>query len=342
MDGALFGTLPVTASKVAAQWDALYIFLFVVSIVFFLIVMVPLVVFSIKYRHKPGRKATYISHNTKLEVIWTVVPTIILMVIFAWGWIVYRDMITIPENAMEVRVVAQRWKWSFQYEDGRVTENQLFVPKGKPIKLTMTAPKDDVLHSFFIPNLRIKQDVVPGLYTYLNFTTDFVGQHQVFCAEYCGTNHSAMLAKVIVLDDDQWQLWNWGKEFAEDQLPPPVGLGSMASLKSKDINKGAPTKKLDLVQQGLHLSNTRGCMACHSADGSKKIGPSYKGIYGSKENLKDGSIALVDDNYLRESIENPQAKIVRGYENAVMPTYEGQLTSEEVNALIAYIKSLKD
>jgi len=341
MKGDLFGTLPIQASKVAAQWDNLYIFLFWVSVFFCVIVIAPMVFFAIKYRERPGLKPKFFEHNTPLEIAWTAIPTVLLMVIFVWGWIVYRDMFTPGQDAEEINVVAQSWEWNFQYEDGRVTKNQLFVPVGKPVTLKITSKINDVLHSFFIPNLRIKVDAVPGMYTYLHFTVDIPGQHQVFCAEYCGFNHSGMLAKLIALPPEQWKLFKWGKELKPEDYPPPIGLGSL-SAKKLPTQTAKIEKRIRPVEHGRLLSNSRGCMACHSSDGSSKVGPTYQGLYGSEVVLADGSKVLVDDNYLRESIERPQAKIVKGFEKTVMPTYEGQLRTEEVNALISYIKSLKN
>jgi cytochrome c oxidase subunit 2 len=348
MNGALGGSLPAQVSEMAKQWDNLYIGLFWICVFFFVIVIAPMVVFAFKYRNRPGHKAKYFVHNTPLEIFWTAVPTVILLGIFAWGWIVYKDMITPVKNAMEIRVMGQSWKWTFQYEDGRMTDNQIFVPVGKPVRLIMTAPKSDVVHSFFIPNLRIKQDVVPGMYTYLNFQVDVPGQHQVFCAEYCGTNHAYMQAKLIALDERQWKLFEWGKKIKEEDFPPVIGLGSVAMAEQAtqtdaELDSGssdeAPTQSL--VDQGRSIATAKACQGCHSEDGSPRVGPSYKGLYGKMRTLKDGSQVEADDNYLRESIENPQAKIVKGFENMVMPPYAGQLSPEEMNAVIAYIKSLK-
>jgi len=350
MNDAIGDMLPKQVSELAAKWDNLYIGLLWISLFFFVIVIVPMVVFAIKYRARPGNKPTYITHNRPLEIIWTVVPTIILLGIFAWGWFVYRDMITPMKDATEIRVLAQSWKWTFQYEDGRVTDNELFVPVGKPVTLIMTAPKKDVLHSFFVPNLRIKQDVVPGMYTYLHFQIDVVGQHQVFCAEYCGTNHSYMKAKIIALPEEQWKLFSWGKEIKPEDYPPVIGIGGIAAAEPVVVSdasvetaeEAAPKKKSgSLVDQGREIAIAKACQGCHSEDGSKRVGPSYKGLFGKLEVLSDGSKVKVDENYIKESIENPQAKIVKGYENLVMPPYAGQLTPEEMNTVIAYIKSLK-
>ncbi len=341
MKGGLFGSLPIAGTDVATHWDALYYFLFYLSLFLFVLVIGAMLIFAIKYRARPGHVSTPSPRDHHLlEFVWTAIPTVLVMVIFVWGWIVYKDMVSVPKDAYEVRVIGQRWSWIFQYEDGRTTNNQLFVPANRPIKLTMTAKTDDVLHSFFVPDFRIKQDVVPGMYTYVWFTAKTPAQHQIFCTEYCGTGHSAMLAKVVVLAEDQWKLWWSGKEI---DLPESIGIGSYSSaaLSIPAVAEVTGDQSADLVNQGKALSQSKGCVACHSDDGSKRIGPTWKGIWGRKEELTDGSWAVVDENYVKESTEKPQAKIVKGYENVVMPPYNGQLSSAEFNALIAYMKSLK-
>jgi len=344
MSGGLWGTIPIAASEAAHAWDALWYFLFAVCVVFFVIVVVPMVWFAIAYRDKPGRRASGPSHNLPLEVIWTAIPTVIVMVIFVWGWLVYKKMeLDIPPDAMEVHVVAQRWSWSFQYDDGRITTNQLFVPVNKPVKLILTSKREDVLHSFFVPNFRVKKDTVPGMYTTTWFRAQIVGQHQIFCTEYCGTGHSAMLAKVVVLDEENWKLWKWGKDV---ELPPAIGLGSYqlpttaASLDATSTLASNKQGTVSLSKEGEKLFQTRGCVACHSgAAGS--IGPDLHGVFGHEVELTDGSKVLVDENYIRESILQPQKKVVKGYEGVLMPPYMGQFTDMELNALVSYLKELK-
>lgn len=339
MKGELGGTLPIPASQLAQSWDNLYLFLFGVCVFFFVLVVAAMVVFIIKYRKQAGRQAAHITHHTGLEVMWTIIPTFLVLVIFVWGWIVYRDMhLNVPADAMEVKVVAQSWSWTFQYEDGRTLTNELVVPQNKPVKLLITSKLNDVLHSLYIPNLRIKKDAVPGMYTTLWFAANVVGVHQIFCAEYCGTSHSNMLAKLIVLDPEQWEIWKWGGKI---QMPPVVGVGGMAiptELSAADTSKNLGTS---LAEEGKRLVQVKGCVACHSDDGSKRIGPSYKGIFGHEVELSNGTKVMVDENYIRESILTPQAKIVKGFENLIMPPYAGQFDEKELNAVIDYIKSVK-
>ncbi len=212
----------------------------------------------------------------------------------------------------------------------------------KPVKLVMTS--EDVLHGFFIPNFRIKQDVVPGMYTSIWFTATVPGKHQAYCTEYCGTSHSGMLAKIVVLDDDQWEAWNNNRKLG---AIPEAGMELTSSDQVSDqllSSSASPTKGetpgFSLVEQGKIVHETKGCAACHTIDGTVKIGPSHKGVFGTKIEMSDGKFALVDENFIRNHIENPKSGTVKGY-GQVMPTFKGLITEIEMNALIAYIKSLK-
>lgn len=342
---AYAASLPLQGSDVAVRWDALYNFLLILSLFFFVLIVGAMVYFAIKYRYRPGAaRAKYITGNHMLEAIWIIIPTVLLMVIFGWGYSVYHDMTQAPTDAYEVRVIAKQWLWQFQYENGTMTTGELYVPLNRPVKLIMTS--EDVLHSFFIPNFRIKQDVVPGMYTSVWFEAKVPGQHQIYCAEYCGTAHSGMLAQAIVLDEGQWKDWYAGKKLgaipkageALAQNQPAAKSDALPTSQANAVFK--PELGLNLAQQGKHLSETRGCIACHSADGSSKIGPTFKALYGHAVELSDGSHVQADENYLRQSIEEPQARLVKGY-SPVMPTFKGQMNSVEINALVAYIKSLK-
>jgi len=326
------GDLPLQATDVAARWDSLYNFLVWLSVFFFVLVVGGMIYFAFKYKNRPGLKPKYITGNHTLEAIWIAVPTVLLMVIFAWGYSVYHDMTQAPSDAYEVRVIGKQWLWQFQYDNGKTTIGELYVPMNKPVKLIMTS--EDVLHSFFVPNFRIKQDVVPGMYTSVWFEAKLPGKHQIFCTEYCGGSHSGMLAQVIALDEKQWEDWNAGKKLG----PIPV---AGRELTEADLTSAAQAEApKPLAEQGKTLFETKGCVACHSIDGSQKPGPTLKGVFGSKIELADGTTITADENYLRESIEKPQAKIVKGFQ-PIMPTFQGLMSETELNALIAYIKSLK-
>lgn len=334
---AFASTLPLQGSDIAGKWDNLYNFLLWLSIFFFVVILIAMVYFAVKYRHQSGHKPKYLTGNMTLEVVWTIIPTILLMIIFGWGYSVYHDMTQAPPDAYEIRVIGKQWLWQFQYDDGRMTTGELYVPLNRPVKLIMTS--EDVIHSFFVPNFRIKQDVVPGMYTSVWFEATVPGKHQVFCAEYCGTAHSGMLAKVIVLEPTQWEAWKQGKQLgAIPEAGQEVAKTDQLQMTQASVRTSLPARSL--VAQGKKIFETKGCVSCHTTDGVSRIGPSLKGLYGSNVQLADNSVVKADENYIRESIENPQAKIVKGF-NPVMPTFKGTIAEAEMNALIAYIKNLK-
>jgi cytochrome c oxidase subunit 2 len=335
---AFAGTIPLQGSDVAARWDNLYGFLVWLSVFFFILIVGAMLYFIVKYRHRPGSKTKYITGNHALEAMWIAVPTLLLMVIFGWGYSVYHDMTQAPSDAYEVRVIGKQWLWTFQYDNGKTTVGEVFVPVNRPVKFIMTS--EDVLHSFFIPNFRVKQDVVPGLYSSIWFTATVPGKHQVFCAEYCGTSHSEMLAKVVVLDDQQWSDWNNNKKLGEiPDATEPVAQADTDSLKTSAASRDVA--QVTLVEQGKAVYRTKGCTGCHSTDGTSKVGPTFKGLYGSKVELEGGLVVTADDSYISEHIQNPRSKPpVKGYQ-AVMPTFKGLISTTEMNALLAYMKSLK-
>ncbi len=323
-----FATIPLQGSDVASRWDGLYNFLVWLSVFFFVLVIGAMVYFIVAYPYKKDRKTKYITGSHMLEAFWIGVPTLLLMIIFGWGYSIYRDMSQSPTDAYEIRVIGKQWLWNFQYDNGRVTTGEVFVPMNRPVKLIMTS--EDVLHSFFVPNFRIKQDVVPGMYTSLWFSATVPGKHQVYCTQYCGTSHSGMLATINVLNDQQWEDWNRNKK---------IGTLPLAGAADSDT----PSKwvsQVSLADQGKAVYHSKGCIACHSVDGSPKIGPTHKGLYGSKVELADGRTVVADENYIRNHIENPQSNVVKGF-NPIMPTFKGLLTEAEMNALLSYIKSLK-
>jgi cytochrome c oxidase subunit 2 len=306
-------TLPLEASTTARDIDNLYIFIVILSAFFFLLVAGLTGLFVLNYRRKgPGEVTPHITHHFKLEVFWSVAPLLLCLVIFFWG---FRGFITAnvpPAEAMEIQVSAKKWVWSFEYPDGTRTINDIHVPIGKPVRLVMQS--EDVIHSFFVPDFRIKHDVLPNRYTEIWFQPTKIGPHQVFCTEYCGKGHSDMLAKIWVDDDATYQKW---------------------------VIEGPPElKTMPLVDLGKMVYENKGCATCHSLDGSRGQGPSWKGIYGRPEAMNDGTSIMVDDNYVRESILDPQKHIVRGFEG-IMPTFQGLLRPREIDGTIAYIKSLK-
>jgi len=308
--------LPRQASTTAAGVDRLFNAVTGISIFFFVLITVVLFYFIWKYRARPGHAAQASAvHNQKLEITWTVIPLLIVVWIFWKGFTEFLNLQMAPENAYEVQVLGQKWKWLFTYPNGVVDDN-LHVPPDEAVRLVMTS--QDVIHSLYVPDFRIKRDVVPGRYEREWFQALGPGEYQIYCTEYCGTSHSAMLAKVIVhRTRPEFEKWLDDAGNFLDKLPPEK-----------------------LWEGGQKLYNQRGCKQCHSVDGGSGIGPSFKGIWGHKQPLKDGAEVLVEENYIRESLLNPQAKIVAGYE-PVMPTYQGRLKDKEITAIIEYLKTLK-
>jgi cytochrome c oxidase subunit 2 len=310
--------LPVQGSTVAPDVDSLFHFITGISLFFFVLIIGLIVWFLIQYRRRPGvEPQDSPHHNTVLELSWSILPSLLLVVMFYRGFTGYMDMRTPPDGAMEIMVNAKKWSWLFTYPNGW-GEPELHVPRDVPVTLVMTS--EDVIHSLFIPAFRVKMDVVPGRYTKLWFNATEVGEFTLFCTEYCGTKHSDMLAKVVVHDSvAEYQQW---LEKASDPYTQEDG------------------KPRPLAEVGAMFFNKRGCVQCHSIDGSVKTGPTFKGTFGTTQKLTDGTDVVIDENYVRESILNPMAK-VRGGFRPVMPTFQGQLKDQDIGAIIAYLKSLK-
>jgi cytochrome c oxidase subunit II len=327
--------MPPAATEIAESVDSLYAFLLISSLISFIILMGGLAYFVNKYRRRGDNdKTAYITHDHTLEFVWSFVPFVIFMICFAWGTKVYLDMREVPKDGMEIHVVAKKWDWEFIYKNGlKITSDvddkgqrippTMKVPLNKPVRLIMTSTKvnpDDrrdraVLHSFFVPAFRVKQDIVPGKYTQMSFTPTKKGKFWVFCTEYCGTGHSSMLGLVEVIDEQEFNDWVIG-----DSSGP---------------------KELSLADRGKQIYAQRACIGCHSLDGSKMTGPTWKGIYGAKREFADGTSGTADEDYLKESILEPNAKIVKGYAPNQMPSYQGQLDDEDITAVIEFIKTLQ-
>jgi cytochrome c oxidase subunit 2 len=264
------------------------------------------VFFALKYRRKPERGAQQVDDATGLEVLWTIVPGTLTMVMFGWSSILFVEQSTPPKGAHEIFVVGKQWMWKVQHSNGRREINELHVPLGQAVKVTLTS--QDVIHSFYIPAFRVKQDAVPGQYRVMWFEPTKPGEYHLFCAEYCGTNHSRMTGRVVVLNDVDYQAW--------------LGTGSDESP----------------VAAGKKLFGEFDCASCHES-GERQRCPTLGGLYGTEVELQGGQRVLFDEAYIRESVFNPGAKIARGFPPE-MPSYRGQLSEEQVLALIAYIKSL--
>jgi cytochrome c oxidase subunit II len=306
-----FPLFPDQASTIAHKVDNYYFFMIAVSVFFTVAICGVLLFFAVKFRRRPEAEEPKISHEGFwfLEVIWIAVPLGIVTVMFFWATMIFYEQTRQPKNAMEILVVGKQWMWKIQHLNGRREINELHVPVGTTVKLNMAT--QDVLHSFYIPAFRVKQDVVPGRLTTMHFTPTKPGKYHLFCAEYCGTNHSRMTGSVYVMEKSEFQDW----------LAGTAGVTSPAEAGKLAFEKQA-------------------CITCH-APGSGARGPNLAGIFGKKVRLMGGQEVVADENYIRESILTPHAKIVEGYQ-PIMPTFKGLVNEEQLLQLIAYIKSMED
>ena len=310
MDGTFW--LPSQASETAAEVDAAFRLVYWTSAFFFALITFLLVLFIVRYRKREGyvQEASQ-DHNMALEVFWSVIPTLIVIGLFWSGYSSYLALEVAPQNTYEILVTGQKWNWQFTYPNGYV-DGELHVPKDTAIKLTMSS--QDVIHSFFVPNFRVKRDVIPGRYTQIWFKPRITGTYDVFCTEYCGTSHSTMLSRVVVHEPHEFDAW---LEEASDFLSrmPPAEAGQL-------------------------LYRMRGCKQCHSVDGTAGTGPTFADLFGHPVALASGETVTAEENYLRQAMVDPQSQVVAGFE-PVMPTYRGRLKDEEIAAIIEYIKTLQ-
>ncbi|MCC6989441.1 MAG: cytochrome c oxidase subunit II [Acidobacteria bacterium] len=299
---------PEAASSFASEVDALYLFIVAVSAFFTVAVSAAVVFFAFRYRRKhPEEIGAHIEGSLPLELLWSIIPTIISMVMFAWGAKLFYEIRRPPAEAMQIYAVGKQWMWKFQHTGGQREINELHVPVGRPIKVLVTS--EDVLHDLYFPSFRTKIDAIPGRYQPLWFEATKPGRYHIFCAEYCGTKHSGMIGTVIVMEPQQYQDWL-------------AGGGSEGTM----------------AERGAKLFNDLACNTCHLDSGQGR-GPSLKDIVGKPVELAGGQPAIVDEGYLRESILNSQAKIVKGF-TPLMPTFQGLVSEEGLAALIEHIKSL--
>jgi cytochrome c oxidase subunit 2 len=303
--------LPERASTVAGDVDYLFNFILYVSLFFFALIVVLMVVFVVRYRRRPGvEPPPSRSHNTALELLWSGIPLLIVVYIFYVGFRTYMDMRTPPRESYEINVIAGQWDWTFKYPNG-VVSSDLHVPVDQPVRLVLSSR--DVIHSLFIPQFRVKMDAVPGRYNKVWFKAVTPGEFDLWCAEYCGTKHSDMLAQVVVHTAGDFEAWLAGRQKYLSDLPP-AELG-------REIYR-------------------RNCASCHSTDGRAGTGPTFQGIWGETHRFTDGSTQLVDENYVRESILEPSKRIREGY-TGQMQTFKGVLSDDDIAHIIAFIQSLK-
>ena len=315
---------PEQVSTFAQDIDNLFYFIFYTSIVLLAIVTFGMIYLAIKYRFKKNdevRLTSSIDHNSILESSFVIIPLILVSITFVWGIKSYLNMVTVPNDAIEMKITGQSWYWTWDYPDGGPsnvfsTAQPLVLPVNTPIKIVLSST--DVLHSFYIPVMRAKMDVLPNRYNVMWFDAKKVGEYSIFCTEYCGTQHSQMSGTVKIVPIKVYEKWLTEAGSEDDDLP--------------------------LDELGAKLYTKKACITCHTLDGSALVGPSYlqtSQMWGQERVFDDGSSATIDDNYIRNSILEPQSQIVAGYQG-VMPTYQGVLNDRELDALIAFLKTLKE
>ena len=312
--------MPQAASEQAPRTDGLFWFIMWVTVFFTVAICAVMLYFIIKYRRREGDPdpEPAATHSTTLEITWTVIPTCIVLLMFTLGFKGFLENQLSPSNAYEVQVMGQMWNWNFTYPNGASTPD-LHIPQGRPVKFTLQSA--DVLHDLYIPAFRMKKDAVPGRFNSYWVEPTQAGVFDIFCAEYCGTNHSRMLAKCFV-------------------YPPEKYNDMLAQISNIYVDFGTK-EPIAPAKVGEALWTMKGCSGCHSVDGSIRNAPSWKDLYGHEAPMSDGTTVKADENYIRESILYPQKQIVAGWGNA-MPSYLGQLDDRDINSIIAYMKTLTD
>jgi len=306
--------MPQGVSTVSPEIDWLFYFIFYICVFFFFLILGLLVVFSWKYRYRPGyTQASAPKHSTALELTWTFIPTVIVILIFYYGFKQYLDLAVAPPNPYEVIVDARTWSYAFEYPNGYI-DTTLHVPSNTAVQMILTS--EDVIHGFYIPQFRVKKDIVPGRYNKVWFQCDTPGDYDLFCTQYCGQGHSTMRANVVVQTPADFQAW---------------------LKKATDAANNGPPAFL-----GERLYRTKGCSQCHSIDGTRIIGPTWKNLWGYNVDFENGVPSLTaDETFIRSCILTPSARIVRSYQN-VMPSFQGSVNDKDINNIIAFMKTLSD
>ncbi len=305
-----FPLFPEQASTFAPQVDGLYFFLLFLGLFFALGVIFFLVLFAAKYRRRSeDERPTPIEGSMPLELAWSIVPLVLSVVIFFLGAGVFFRMYNPPANAIDIYVVGKQWMWKVQHPQGKREINELHVPVNQPVRLTLAS--EDVIHAFFIPAFRVKRDVVPGRYNTMWFEATKVGEYHLFCAEYCGTQHSGMIGRIVVMEQEEFQNWLSGGATGET-----------------------------MVEAGARQFQQLGCETCHK-ESNEGRGPKLLGRFGTPVQITTGETVIADQDYLRNSILDPGSQVVSGYK-PIMPTFQGQISEETLMQIISYIESLGD
>jgi cytochrome c oxidase subunit II len=298
-------------SNLAGAVDRAFIFIFSISFIFTIGIVALMIYILIHFSRKKNKNPQQFSGNTKLEIIWTIIPLIIVLMMFYYGWVGFAPMRQVPADAMPVKVIGKMWSWDFDYGNGKISK-ELVLPFQKDVKLNLVSV--DVNHSFFIPAFRVKEDVIPGYSNYMWFRPIMKGTFDIYCAEYCGLAHSAMLAKVVIVDSLEFKKW-------------------LAGLK---VTGNLPD------HPGLEIIKANACITCHSLDGSKVIGPSFKDLYGRRTAVvTDAGEKEIEatDEYIKRSILDPNAEVVKGFNKGLMQSYKDKITAEDLNKIIDYFKT---
>lgn len=304
------------ASTFVQGVDTAFIVILGISLFFLVAITAAMIYFVVRYNRKRHPKPKDVKDNTRLEILWTAIPTLLVLVMFWYGWIGYTPMRRVPEGALTIKATGRMWSWNFEYENGKQSEF-LIVPVGKPVKLELYSP--DVLHSLYIPAFRIKEDVVPGINNVMWFQSDKPGEYDILCAEYCGLRHAYMLSKVIVKPMEEYLAW----------YNAPADTSSEASVEPV----------------GLQVLKKNACLSCHSQDGSVIVGPSFKGLWGAERKVADESgkklKLTADEQYIKASIYEPNKHVVEGFNKGLMVSYKDAITEEELKQIVEYLKTLK-
>lgn len=307
--------MEANASTFVQGVDTAFVVILGISLFFLVGITAVMIWFVIRYNRKRNPRPKDVKDNTKLEIIWTVIPTILVLVMFWYGWIGYTPMRNIPPGALTIKATGRMWSWDFEYENGKRSEI-LVVPQGKPVKLELYSP--DVLHSLYIPAFRIKEDVVPGINNVMWFQSDKLGEYDIFCAEYCGVRHAYMLSKVVVKPEAEYIEW---------------------------YNSQPDSTDVELVSVGFQVLQRNACFSCHSRDGSKLVGPSFKNLWMAPRTVRDEKgkkrDIVADEDYIRSSIYDPNKDIVEGYNKGLMISYKETINEEEMKEVINYLRELK-
>ena len=299
------------ASNLADGVDRAFVFIFAVAFIFIIGITAFMIWTVIKYNRKKNKPAKQFTGSTTMEIIWTVIPTILVLLMFYFGWVGFAPMRQVPDDAMTVKAIGRMWEWEFDYGEGKLAK-ELVVPLNKPVRLDLIS--EDVNHSLFIPAFRVKEDVVPGYDNFLWFTATYKGEYEILCTEYCGLLHSGMVTKARVIDEAEFNNWLENLE-ATGNIPDP---------------------------EGLAILKQTGCMACHSLDGSKLVGPSFKELSGSRTIIENGveRTITVDESYLKKSITDPNSQLVKGYAKGLMQSYEKIVSQEDIDLMTQYLLEL--